>query len=99
METPRPNLFQRQDTIFGICQAVGEDFGFNPSWLRLAFVAPLFFLPVQTIVAYLLLGVMVFVSRMVFPDKLAAEPVLVAAHATSPAAPAAKTDEQERLAA
>lgn len=98
METPRPNLFQRQDTIFGICQAVGEDFGFNPTWLRLAFVAPLFFLPVQTIAAYLLLGVMVLVSRVVFPEKAAAEPV-AATKAAQTHAQEVTADEQELLAA
>lgn len=99
MDTPRPNIFQRQDTIFGICQAVGEDFGFNPSWLRLAFVAPLFFLPVQTIAAYLLLGVVVFVSRIAFPEKAAAEPNVVASHDAVTPAPDTRVEEKELLAA
>ena len=47
MENETTNLFRRRDTFFGICEAVGQDFGFNPLWLRLAFVAPLFFFPVQ----------------------------------------------------
>ena len=40
--TPLP---LRNDTILGVCEAIGQDFGFNPLWLRLAFIAPLFFAP------------------------------------------------------
>ncbi len=36
----------RNDTILGVCEALGQDFGFNPTWLRLAFIAPIFFAPV-----------------------------------------------------
>src|SRR3546814_1952448 len=35
MEQETTNLFRRKDTFFGICEAVGRDFGFNPLWLRL----------------------------------------------------------------
>ena len=56
MDTETTNLFRRRDTFFGICEAVGQDFGFNPLWLRLAFVAPLFFFPVQTFAAYFALA-------------------------------------------
>ena len=56
MANETSNLFNRRDTFFGICEAVGQDFGFNPLWLRLAFVAPLFFFPVQTFIGYFALG-------------------------------------------
>ncbi len=69
MDKETTNLFRRRDTFFGICEAVGQDFGFNPLWLRLAFVAPLFFLPVQTFAAYALLGVIVLASRLIHPQK------------------------------
>lgn len=74
------NLFQRRDTMFGICEAVGQDFGFNPTWLRLAFIAPLFFFPVQTFAAYFGLGAVVLASRLIFPRKTAApaQPALTA---------------------
>src|SRR3546814_14849906 len=45
MDSETTNLFRRRDTFFGICEAVGQDFGFNPLFLRLAFIAPLFFFP------------------------------------------------------
>lgn len=73
------NLFQRRDTMFGICEAVGQDFGFNPTWLRVAFIAPLFFFPVQTFAAYFGLGAVVLASRLIFPaKKAAAQPALTA---------------------
>jgi len=72
MENETTNLFQRRDTFFGICEAVGQDFGFNPLWLRLAFVAPLFFFPVETFVGYFALGLVVLASRLLFPAKTAA---------------------------
>ncbi len=71
MENGTTNLFRRRDTFFGICEAVGQDFGFNPLWLRLAFIAPLFFLPVQTFIAYFALGAVVLLSRLLFPNKTA----------------------------
>lgn len=72
MEQETTNLFRRRDTFFGICEAVGQDFGFNPLWLRLAFIAPLFFMPVQTFVAYFALGAVVLLSRLLFPNRAAA---------------------------
>ncbi|WP_432767781.1 MAG: PspC domain-containing protein [Sphingopyxis sp.] len=69
MDSETTNLFRRRDTFFGICEAVGEDFGFNPLWLRLAFVAPIFFFPVQTFAAYFALGVVVLASRLAVPAR------------------------------
>lgn len=69
MENETTNLFRRRDTFFGICEAVGQDFGFNPLYLRLAFIAPLFFFPVQTFAAYFALGAIVLMSRLLFPNK------------------------------
>lgn len=72
MENETANLFRRRDTFFGVCEAVGQDFGFNPLWLRLAFVAPIFFFPVQTFIGYFALGAVVLASRLLFPAKAAA---------------------------
>ena len=68
----------RNDTILGICEAVGEDFGFNPLYLRLAFIAPLFFAPVATIVGYLGLGVIVGATRLLIKDRPASEQLVEA---------------------
>lgn len=83
MANETSNLFNRRDTFFGICEAVGQDFGFNPLWLRLAFVAPLFFFPVQTFIGYFALGGVVLASRLLFPAKSAAPaaPALAAVEA------------------
>lgn len=90
MENETTSLFHRRDTFFGICEAVGQDFGFNPLWLRLAFVAPLFFFPVQTFIGYFALGIVVLASRLFFPAKtgdaaLAANQPVAAARTRQPA--------------
>ena len=83
--TARPNPFLRYDTMLGICEAVGEDFGFNPLWLRLAFASVLLFAPVAVIATYLGLGLAVVFARWISPDR--AQPVVTAA-----AAPPVATD-------
>lgn len=95
MENETTNLFRRHDTFFGICEAVGQDFGFNPLWLRLAFVAPLFFFPVQTFAGYFGLGIVVLASRLLFPAKT----IATARSEAVPVEPAARQiDQTEDLA-
>lgn len=86
MENETTNLFRRRDTFFGVCEAVGQDFGFNPLWLRLAFVAPLFFFPVQTFAGYFALGGVVLASRLLFPATAATavQPQLTTVEAAAP---------------
>lgn len=92
--TPLP---LRNDTLLGVCEAIGQDFGINAIWLRLAFIAPLFFAPVLTISAYLGLGLLVAASRYFFPRENAVEtPVLVA---SNPPAATAEVEEQLQIAA
>lgn len=79
-QTPLP---LRHDTILGVCEAIGQDFGFNPLYLRLAFIAPLFFAPMPSIVAYFGLGLVVAASRWLARDEKA---VAVAPAASSPVA-------------
>lgn len=79
------NLFRRRDTMFGICEALGQDFGINPTWIRVAFIAPLFFFPVQTFAVYFGLGLIVLASRLIFPARkaaAAAQPALAAVATT-----------------
>jgi len=75
--TPLP---LRNDTILGVCEAIGRDFGFNPLWLRLAFIAPIFFAPTATIAAYLGLGLIVGLTNWFSPDKQNEAPHLVSSH-------------------
>ena len=66
----------RNDTILGVCEAIGQDFGFNPTWLRLAFIAPIFFAPYAAVGAYLGLGVVVAATRLLVKDKPASEQIV-----------------------
>ncbi|MBV9884497.1 MAG: hypothetical protein JO276_15925, partial [Sphingomonadaceae bacterium] len=52
----------------GVCEALGEDFRFNPLLLRVALGASLFLNPVAAIGAYLGLGLVVLVSRVIVPN-------------------------------
>ena len=63
------NLLLRNDTILGVCEALGQDFGINPNWLRVAFCAPIVWNPAAVIGLYLGLGLVVAASRYAFPDR------------------------------
>ena len=68
----------RSHTILGVCEAVGEDFGFNPVFLRIAFALPVIYAPMLTIAVYLGLGVIVLASRLLAPrPKRKAAPAAV----------------------
>jgi phage shock protein C len=54
-------------TILGVCEAIGEDFGFNPMFLRVPFAASMLISPTWGIVTYLALGLVVLASRLLFP--------------------------------
>jgi phage shock protein C len=61
------SVLARDDTFFGICEALGEDFRFNPIFLRLAFAGLLFWNPLAAVGAYAAAGVVVGVSRWFVP--------------------------------
>ena len=63
----RQSLIARSHTVLGVCEGIGEDLGFNPLWLRIAFASGIFFAPLAVIGAYLTLGVVVAASRWAFP--------------------------------
>jgi phage shock protein C len=65
----------RSHTILGICEAVGEDFGFNPVLLRIPFAASVVYSPTLAIGTYLGLGLVVLASRLLFPKAKVAEAV------------------------
>jgi phage shock protein PspC (stress-responsive transcriptional regulator) len=66
------NVFTRPDTLLGVCQALGEDFRFNPNILRIAFGVPLVWSPFVVIAAYLSLGIVVLATRMLLPNPMPA---------------------------
>ena len=61
----------RAHTILGVCEAIGEDFGFNPVLLRVPFAASVLISPTWAIGAYLMLGAVVLLSRVLFPKQQA----------------------------
>ena len=61
------NLFTRDDTFFGVCQGLGEDTGIPPSLLRVGVAFALFWNPLAAIGAYVVLGLVVALSRLLFP--------------------------------
>lgn len=61
----------RSHTILGVCEAIGEDFGFSPIFLRVPFAATVLYSPTYAIGAYLALGVVVLASRLLFPKAKA----------------------------
>jgi phage shock protein C len=67
--TRSKSLFARHDTFFGVCEALGQDFGFNANWLRLAVAVGLLVAPIIATAAYLGLGLVVLVSRLLFPSR------------------------------
>jgi phage shock protein PspC (stress-responsive transcriptional regulator) len=74
----------RSHTILGVCEAVGEDFGFNPVLLRIPFAASVIYSPMLAVGAYLGLGLIVLASRLLFPRAKPAEAVTEQAPANEP---------------
>jgi phage shock protein PspC (stress-responsive transcriptional regulator) len=81
-----------RDNLFGICAALGEDFGFDPMWLRLAFAVALLFDLEKVLMTYAALGVVVLVSRLLFPNR---KPAVVADATPAPTYEAAPVDYRE----
>jgi hypothetical protein len=61
------------DSLFGICQAAGEDLHISPFFLRVGLIALLFFGPWLALGAYAGLGLLVGASRLLFPKPRAAK--------------------------
>jgi phage shock protein C len=68
------SMLARDDTMFGVCEAIGEDFGFSPALLRLAFALGLFWSPLAAIGGYVVAGVVVALSRWLVPEPADADP-------------------------
>jgi phage shock protein PspC (stress-responsive transcriptional regulator) len=66
----RDNIALRNDTLLGVCEGLGEDLGFNPNILRVALASGIMFAPFVMVGIYFALGVLVFVSRTFFPNRV-----------------------------
>jgi phage shock protein C len=85
MQVSKPNLILRDDTILGVCEALGEDLGFNPLYLRVTLAALLLWYPVAVLAGYAAAGLVVAFSRLVVrkPRSAAAQPQAEAAEAVA----------------
>ena len=92
MQTSQPSLIARDHTLFGVCEALGEDLGFNPLFLRIPFAALLLWNPVAVIGTYLALGVIVLGTRWAFPNP---RPAAAEARPAVAAEPAQAANEVE----
>lgn len=81
------SVFARDDTLFGACHALGEDFGFNPTWLRALFALGLFLSPAAAVAGYAACAALVAVARWLVPDPSPAP--------TEPEAAPANEDERQ----
>lgn len=68
VQSAEPALPFRGDTMLGVCEAIGQDFGFHPNWLRLALGSIVLFSPMAAFGIYFGLGVIVALSRLVAPQ-------------------------------
>ena len=84
----------RADTFLGVCEAIGQDLGINPNWLRIAFAPFIMLNPVLTIAVYLGLGAVVALSRWFFPAGSKAQPIAADQHRAEES-----VEVEERLAA
>jgi phage shock protein PspC (stress-responsive transcriptional regulator) len=82
MRFPKPSLLFRDDTVLGVCEALGQDFGFNPFFLRAALAASLLWNPAVIIGGYIAVAIVIGLVRIAFPDPRKAE---VAEAAPAPA--------------
>ncbi len=103
MQSVSPNVFTRDDTIFGVCQALGEDFRFNPVILRVVFSLGVFVNARLVIGAYLALGVVVLISRLLVrnprPAAVPREPVAAEAPTAEPTPARCDNDREQEMAA
>lgn len=87
------SLINRPDTMLGVCEGIGQTFGFHPNILRIAFAVCLLINPVAVIGTYLALGIAVAASRLLAPEKKAKAGVALAQ-----VQGAAAEDEEDRVA-
>ena len=83
------NLLFRNDTVLGVCEAIGNDFGFHPNWLRLTLASLFYFFPAAVVGTYVGLGLIVALTRWIAPDAIGtATPALAVVEGDCPPAEA-----------
>jgi phage shock protein PspC (stress-responsive transcriptional regulator) len=87
MQACQQNLFTRDDTFFGVCAGLGEDFGFNPQYLRIVLGVSVLVNPTAVLSFYVVAGILVLLSRLNAPNprqRAAEEPVIAAPTVAEP---------------
>ena len=82
MQTSQPSVLASDRTLLGVCEALGEDLGFNPIFLRIPFGIGLMLNPVAVVATYLGLGLLVAFTRYLAPNP---KPAALAEAEPSPA--------------
>lgn len=91
--TDRPqNLFTRDDTFFGVCEALGEDLHIPSNLFRLALAPLLIWNPLATVIGYFAVGCVIAVLRFAFPNRRGT-PAAIASDPAQPAQPAVGQEE------
>jgi phage shock protein PspC (stress-responsive transcriptional regulator) len=62
-------LFNRPDTLFGVCEGIGREFGFHPNWLRIGLAIPMIWNPAAVIGGYAGLGAALWLSHKIAPNR------------------------------
>lgn len=97
MRNAQPNVFLgRDDTFFGVCEALGEDLRINANLLRLGFALATFFSPLGAIAAYAGAGLLVALTRLIAPAP-GARAAAKAAYATDETTPVQAQEEPAPL--
>jgi phage shock protein PspC (stress-responsive transcriptional regulator) len=65
-------LVLRNDTILGVCQGIGEEFGFHANWLRVPLAGMVLISPISAFGIYFALGFALLVARLVYPRRVVA---------------------------
>lgn len=71
-------LFNRPDTLLGVCEGIGREFGFHPNILRIALAIPMIWSPVAVVGTYFGLGAALWISHKIAPNRRAASAAPVA---------------------
>lgn len=72
MQFTRNSLSLRSDTMFGVCEALGQDFGISANWFRVAFAFAVIYNLEYAAIAYAAVGALVLISRLVYPGRAVA---------------------------
>ncbi|MAW99797.1 MAG: hypothetical protein CMN72_09145 [Sphingomonas sp.] len=70
MQRVTTSLLRRSDTLLGVCEGIGQEFGFNPNWLRIVLAVSMIWNPEMVLAAYAVMGIAVFAARLVMPPRL-----------------------------